>query len=85
MTPVSLNSFSIELGGRMLLAASNFEPVAGGSTVIIGPTGTGKSVFLKAVAGILPGGVFNFGGSMTVNGIAAYRSGDKTRTPTGSK
>lgn len=78
MTPVSLNNFSIELGGRMLLAASNFEPVAGGSTVIIGPTGTGKSVFLKAVAGILPGGVFNFGGSMTVNGIAAYRSGDKT-------
>lgn len=78
MTPVSLRGFSIELGGRMLLAGSDFEPVMGGSTVIIGPTGTGKSVFLKAIAGILPNGIFRFSGSMSVNGISAYRSGKKT-------
>lgn len=78
MTPVSLRDFSIELRGRPLLAGSNFEPVAGGSTVIIGPTGTGKSVFLKAIAGILPNEIFRFTGSMSVNGIAAYRNGKKT-------
>lgn len=78
MTPVSLRDFSIQLGGRTLLSSSNFEPVAGGSTVIIGPTGTGKSVFLKAIAGILPNGIFHFDGSMSVNGIAAYSSGRKT-------
>lgn len=78
MTPISLTGFSIELGGRTLLAASDFEPVAGGSTVIIGPTGTGKSVFLKAIAGILPNGTFRFKGSMRVNGIDAYRAGEKT-------
>lgn len=78
MTPISLRGFSIELGGRTLLAASDFEPVVGGSTVIIGPTGTGKSVFLKAIAGILPNGTFRFKGSMRVNGINAYRSGEKT-------
>ena len=71
MTPISLRGFSIELGGRTLLAASDFEPVVGGSTVIIGPTGTGKSVFLKAIAGILPNGAFGFKGSMLVIGLDA--------------
>ena len=78
MTPVSLNGFSIELGGRTLLCTSDFEPVVGGSTVVVGPTGTGKSVFLKAIAGILPNIVFRFTGSMKVHGIDAYKSGVKT-------
>ncbi len=77
--PVVLDRFSIFLGGRALLLDSNFSPEAGSSTVIIGPTGVGKSVLLKAVAGLLPRGPFRLEGSMRVNGVDAYVNGRKTR------
>ena len=53
MTPISLNNFSIRLGERVLLKNCSFSLEQHASAVIMGPTGTGKSVFLKSVAGIL--------------------------------
>lgn len=77
MKPVSLHNFSIHLDNRILLSNCNFEPVVGGSTVIIGQTGTGKSVLLKTIAGIIPNKTFTFSGSMKINGIDAYNDGNK--------
>lgn len=78
MTPIALNNFSIHLGERELLKNCNFTLEAGVSTVIMGPTGTGKSVFLKSIAGILSTQIFTFAGGMKVNGFDAYANGKKS-------
>lgn len=78
MNPVSLTRFSISLGSRSLLRHASFEPRRGSACVITGPTGTGKSVLLKAIAGILPLDIFDFEGDMVLHGIDAYRGGKKT-------
>ena len=77
MIPVELKDFCIHLGERTTLKKTAFNIEAGSSTVIMGTTGTGKSVFLKSIAGILPMNIFRFEGSMKVNGIDAYVSGKK--------
>ena len=64
MTPIELNNFSIHLGKRITLKKCNFSIAEGSSTVIMGPTGTGKSVFLKSIGGILSTQIFTFEGSM---------------------
>lgn len=77
MNPISLKNFSITLNTRSLLKNCDFEIVPGSSTVIIGPTGVGKSVLLKAIAGILSTQAFSFGGNMTINGLDGYKDGHK--------
>lgn len=77
MNPIVLNDFCIHLGERITLKKTNLTIQEGTSTVIMGPTGTGKSVLLKSVAGILPSHIFSFEGSMTVNDIDAYIDGNK--------
>ena len=73
-----MHGFSIYLGERPLVRESDFALEPGSSSVIIGPTGVGKSVLLKAVAGLLPARTFRFGGSMRVQGFDAYVNGRKT-------
>jgi ABC-type cobalamin/Fe3+-siderophores transport system ATPase subunit len=46
--PVSLQGFSIFLGERPLVTGVDFAPARGSSSVVIGPTGVGKSVLLKS-------------------------------------
>jgi ABC-type multidrug transport system ATPase subunit len=75
---VSLQGFSIYLGERPLVREIDFAPANGSSSVIIGPTGVGKSVLLKSIAGLLPARTFRIGGSMRVQGIDAYLEGCKT-------
>ncbi|MBP3709959.1 MAG: ATP-binding cassette domain-containing protein [Treponema sp.] len=77
MIPIELNDFCIHLGERITLKKCSLTIEAGSSTVIMGPTGTGKSVFLKAVAGILPTTVFSFEGGMKINGFDGYIAGKK--------
>jgi peptide/nickel transport system ATP-binding protein len=77
--PVSLQGFSIFLGERPLVTGVDFAPARGSSSVVIGPTGVGKSVLLKSIAGLLPARTFRLGGSMRVQGIEAYVQGRKTR------
>jgi peptide/nickel transport system ATP-binding protein len=76
---LSLERFSISLGARSLVAGCDFAPPRGSSTVIIGQTGAGKSVLLRAVAGLLPPRTFTLGGSMRVHGLPAYADGRKGR------
>ena len=69
MDPIILENFEIHLHDRVTFKKNTFSIPAGTSTVIMGPTGTGKSVFLKSIAGILPTNVFTFQGNLKVNGI----------------
>jgi len=77
MRPVEFNDFSIHLGERITLKHCNFSLEEGTSTVIMGVTGTGKSVLLKSIAGILPMNIFTFEGSQKVNGLDSYIDGKK--------
>lgn len=77
MKPVELIDFCIHLGERITFKKCSFSIEEGSASVIMGPTGTGKSVFLKSIAGILPMHIFKFEGSMKVNGIDAYLEGNK--------
>ena len=83
--PLSLNGFSITLGDRCLLDKGDFSPEAGSSSVIIGSTGVGKSVLLRAIAGFIPLHVFRLGGDMMIHGTEAYANGKKTGHGTWSK
>lgn len=76
-TPIVLEDFCIHLRDRITLKRTNLSIEEGTSTVIMGPTGTGKSVFLKSVAGILPTSIFTFEGGMKINGIPGYFNGKK--------
>jgi peptide/nickel transport system ATP-binding protein len=77
-TPLALHGFSIHLGERCLIKDCDFAPPAGSSTVIIGPTGVGKSVLLRAIAGLIPPNVFRIAGSMSLHGLDGYVDGRKT-------
>ncbi len=76
--PVFLSGFSLALGDRPLVRDLDFAPAHGSSSVVIGQTGVGKSVFLKALAGVLPARTFRLGGGAKVYGIDAYVDGRKT-------
>ena len=78
VVPVSLKNFSINLGDRVMLKSCDLQLEKSSSTVIMGPTGTGKSVFLKSIAGILSTKLFSFGGTMDINGITGYKDGKKS-------
>ena len=80
--PLSLDNFSIAISRRSLIEGSDFAAPHGSSTVIVGPTGVGKSVLLRAIAGLLPLGTFTLGGSMRLHGLPAYTRGRKSRTGT---
>lgn len=77
-SPLCLHGFSIRLGQRTLLDTVSFEPQPGSSSVIIGKTGVGKSVLLRAVAGFLPPRTFALDGEMLIHGLQAYKGGRKT-------
>ncbi len=77
MTPIELNDFCIHLNERITLKKCSLKIEKGTSTVIMGPTGTGKSVFLKSVAGILPMNIFRFEGNLKINGLDGYIDGKK--------
>ncbi len=76
--PIQLQGFTIRLGKRCLADSVNYVHEAGSSGVIIGPTGVGKSVLLKAIAGLLPASPFELSGSLSIHGLPAYKNGKKT-------
>ncbi len=78
VAPIIIKSFSVHLKDRLLFDIDHFSPEAGTSTVIIGATGTGKSVLLKSISGLLPATTFKVKGSMTLHGYNAYIDGKKT-------
>lgn len=50
---IELRQVSLEIDGRMLLRNLNLQLFAGESLVLIGPSGSGKSLLLKVMAGLI--------------------------------
>lgn len=75
--PIELKDFSVRLGERLLFSIPEFRVEAGSSSVIVGATGSGKSVLLKAMSGLLPSGTFRVSGGMELFGFKAYEDGRK--------
>lgn len=56
MRPIlELRGFGIDLGGKVILRAVDLQVPARGVTVILGPSGTGKSTLLRTLAGLNAG------------------------------
>jgi phospholipid/cholesterol/gamma-HCH transport system ATP-binding protein len=68
---ITIRDLRISFGGKPVLDGINLEVPAGGLAVILGKNGSGKSVLLKAVAGLLGG----YEGSISINGIEARDAG----------
>ncbi|MDR6873603.1 peptide/nickel transport system ATP-binding protein [Bosea sp. BE125] len=60
--------------GATVVADVDLEVEAGGTLVLIGETGSGKSLIAQAVMGLLPQG-FTAGGTIAINGHAAVDAG----------
>ena len=79
--PIVLKKYSVTLKDRLLFDIDSFEPKPGTSTVITGTTGSGKSVLLRALTGLLSG-PFTVTGAMKLHGFDAYVDGVKTSLDT---
>jgi ABC-type multidrug transport system ATPase subunit len=82
--PILLEKFVVHLKDRLLFDIDTFRPVPGTSTVITGTTGSGKSVLLRSLTGLLSG-PFTVKGSMKLHGFDAYVDGRKTSLETWRK
>jgi len=75
--PIVLENFVVHLKDRLLFDIDRFAPEPGTSSVIIGTTGSGKSVLLRSLSGLLSG-PFSVKGSMHLHGHQAYVDGEKS-------
>jgi iron complex transport system ATP-binding protein len=67
---ITASSVSVSIGRKRIVSGIDFEARAGEITAIVGPNGSGKTTFLKALTGELPAT-----GTITMNGrdIAAMK------------
>ncbi|MDY5683922.1 MAG: ATP-binding cassette domain-containing protein [Treponema sp.] len=79
MSVVEFDNFSIALGERYLLKTTNLKFEKGSSNIIVGQTGSGKSVLLKTIAGVLPLNTFKYFGDLKINNFQAYNNGKKAK------
>ena len=71
MSVVEFDNFSVALGERYLLKTTNLKFEKGSSNIIVGQTGSGKSVLLKTIAGVLPLNTFKYFGDLKINNFLA--------------
>ena len=79
MSVVEFDNFSIALGERYLLKTTNLKFEKGSSNIIVGQTGSGKSVLLKTIAGVLQLNTFKYFGDLKINNFQAYNNGKKAK------
>ena len=67
---IEANEVSVSIGRKRIIADVDFEIRPGEMAAIVGPTGSGKTTFLKAVTGDL-----SYSGRISINGrdIAAMK------------
>jgi phospholipid/cholesterol/gamma-HCH transport system ATP-binding protein len=70
---IRFSGVSKAFGSKVVLDGLNMELCAGETSVIIGPSGTGKSVFLKLLVGLL----YPDAGEVWVDGVDVGRAGDR--------
>ena len=70
---IEASNVSVRIGARRIVEDVAFEAMAGRLTAIVGPNGSGKTTFLKALSGELP-----YGGSIVLNGrqVSATKPGE---------
>lgn len=61
---IKVSSLTLELGGRVILENLGFELDAGETLVVLGKNGSGKSVLLKTIAGLITG----YSGTIGIDG-----------------
>lgn len=72
---LQLKSFGLSIGGRTILSAVDLDIAATGITVILGPSGTGKSTLLRTLAGLNDHNPqINIWGEILYHGAAADRA-----------
>jgi ABC-type multidrug transport system ATPase subunit len=79
--PIVLDHFKVYLKDRLLFDIDSLKPISGTSTVITGTTGSGKSVLLRTLSGLLSG-PFTVSGNLKIYDIDAYVGGKKTNLST---
>jgi len=62
---IQVNSLSVKLAGKEIIKDISFNLAAGETIVVMGKNGCGKSVLLKAIAGLLP----SSGGDVIIDGV----------------
>jgi iron complex transport system ATP-binding protein len=60
---IEAQDLTVEIGRRRIVSGVDFQARAGEITVIVGPNGSGKTTFLKALCGEL-----SYGGRVSLNG-----------------
>lgn len=61
---ITIKDLSISFGGRKVIDTVSFEVPAGSTTVLMGKNGSGKSIILKAIAGLNR----DYSGEICING-----------------
>ena len=74
---VELRDFSISLPGRRIIREACLSLEAGSSVALVGPTGVGKSLLLRSIAGLLPPAVFETAGELEVFGRRCWTEAGK--------
>src|SRR5512145_613107 len=68
---IRADNLSVEINGRGILGNLNFDLATGETLVVLGKNGSGKSVLLKTIAGLIS----DFTGDLTINGTRISSTG----------
>ncbi|MGK5736076.1 phosphatase domain-containing putative toxin [Acinetobacter junii] len=75
---LSIKKFNLEISGKKILRSLNLKVLSQGITILMGPSGTGKSTLLRTLAGLNQGNPqLKFSGEITYNGYSLFDSDKK--------